>query len=484
VHGCIANWGQPVSEAGRWLQVRELFEDLVDADSSVVQQRLADVRRVDPGLASEVASLLEHDSRAGRFLARPPVLLDDEEPLQPGAQFGAYRIEAEAGRGGMGRVYVARDTRLDRRVCLKTVRPDLIALPGSRERLRREARLAASVSHPGVCAVYALEEIDGVTALVTEYVDGPTLRHEIATTRPAAEALAADARDLAAALAAAHACGVTHSDLKPENIMRSADGRLKVLDFGVARAEREQPGESLPDVLAGTLTYMAPEQINGAPADARSDVFSLATVLYECAAGTHPFAAGTALAVTARILEHDPVPLGHLRPDLAPGVASAIDRCLRKRPATALLAALNGGDLAAAPSRRTLRWWRVHQIAVIVLYLVACVVAWAMKQWYGTAAMRWLFVAAGLLAAIMGIVRGHLVFTARAHADRLQHERIRARRWLVIGDLAIAALLLLDGVAAADAQPVAAVLTMALAAAIAAAALVIGPATSAAAFGE
>lgn len=477
-------------EGGRWPQVRELFEELVDAESSVVQQRLAAVRRSDSGLANEVASLLDHHSHAGDFLTRAPLLLaQDDETLRSGTELGAYRIEAEAGEGGMGRVYVAVDTRLDRRVCLKTVRPDLIALPGSRERLRREARLAASVSHPGVCAVYALEEIDGAVILVTEYVDGQTLRDEVGTTKPDAGVLASAARDLASALAAAHAGGVTHGDLKPENIMRTTDGRLKILDFGVARSDRDRPAENLPRVMAGTLTYMAPEQINGAPATPQSDLFSMATVLYEWAAGTHPFAAPTALATTARILEHDPVPLQHIRPDLGRVVANAIDRCLRKRPddrfpsAAALLAGLSD-DHEAVPWRRTARWWWVHQVAVIALYLVACVVAWAMKQSYATPAMRWTFIAAGLLAAVMGIVRGHLLFTAHAHAARLLHERIRARRWLVVGDLAIAALLLVDGVAAANAQPVAAVLTMALAAAIAAAVVVIEPATSAASFAE
>src|SRR5207247_1172829 len=154
--------------------------------------------------------------------------------------------------------------------------------PAHRERLRREARAAAALTHPAICTVYALEELDEGLFIATEFVDGHTLREDMSSggPRPAGEVVRT-ARELAGALAAAHAKGITHRDLKPENVMRTADGRLKILDFGLARIDTPdaspsagRPLATLPGVLLGTPAYMAPEQLNGQPADARTDVFA------------------------------------------------------------------------------------------------------------------------------------------------------------------------------------------------------------------
>ena len=151
-------------------------------------------------------------------------LLDDDEPLAPGTHVGRYTIVREIGRGGMGRVYLATDARLGRTVALKALAPQLMRDPAQRERLRREARAAAGLTHPGICTVYALEEIDGELFIASEFVDGHTLREEIASERRRRRAtrLLRTARELAAALASAHAKGITHRDLKPENVMRDA----------------------------------------------------------------------------------------------------------------------------------------------------------------------------------------------------------------------------------------------------------------------
>jgi tRNA A-37 threonylcarbamoyl transferase component Bud32 len=477
-------------EPARWAQVRELFESLVDCDDPAVAERLREIRRHDAPLADEVASLLEHHSQMGAFLAEPAVVdSGDNGGLMPGTRLGAFVIEREAGRGGMGRVYVARDTKLDRRVCLKLVRPELLASPLMRERLAREARLAAAISHPGICTVHALEEIDGRIAIVTEFVDGRTLREIVAEGPMPSITLRATFRQLAVALAVAHDHGITHGDLKPENIMCTADGQVKILDFGVARAERDQRGVALSEVLAGTLTYMAPEQINGAIAAPASDVFSLGIVMYECATGVHPFAAPTALATTARILEHEPTPVAQRRPGLPPAEAAAIDRSLRKEPSDrfasggVLLQALDDAHRRVTPPFMA-RWWRVHQSVLIALYLAAATVAWGVMGADRFWASRWSFIAIGVLGAIAAIVRGHLLFTSFVHYPRLTRERQRARRALVGGDLLIAVLLFGSAATIADARPVAAVLTMGLAVGIAAAALVIEPATTAGAFGE
>jgi hypothetical protein len=481
--------------ARSWVEVRALFEELIDTPPAVARERLDRVRMEDAELAAEVSSLLEHHADLGGFLEQPPVLAgdDDSAVLVPGTLAGTYRIEREIGRGGMGRVYLATDTRLERRVCLKSVRPELADVPGYRERLRREARLAASITHPGICAVHVLEEIDGRLFLVTEYIEGRTLREELRQGQPSATAIDATYVELASALAAAHARGITHGDLKPENIMRAADGRLKVLDFGLARLDRAYDTQTHGDLTAafgGTPAYMAPEQIDGARPDPRSDVFALGVVIYECATTMHPFAGPTTLATTARIVGQEARPVEELRSDLRPQVSAAIDRSLRKSPidrfdsAGMLLEALRADDAVVARPGQRWRWWQFHQAAILVTYLLAAVVAWQMHQWDRATATLWAFLGIGVLAAAGGTLRSHLLFTARQQRARLRTERRRARPAILTADLLLALLLFADAMAIAGGHAVAAVLTMGLATGIAAAVTVIEPSTSAGAFGD
>ena len=267
-------------------RVRDLFEAALDRDATEIAAWVAREAADDSAVRAEVLSLVDHHSRAGAFLAQPIVeqaadLLADEEPLAPGARIGDYTIVRELGRGGMGRVYLASDARLGRTVALKALAPHLMRDPSQRERLRGEARAAAGLTHPGICTVYALEEIDGDLYIATEFVDGHTLGEEIRAGRqPARDEAWQTARELAAALASAHARGIVHRDLKPDNIMRGRDGRLKILDFGLARigvgAPDAAPRMTQPGMLIGTPAYMAPEQINGLAVDARADIFALA----------------------------------------------------------------------------------------------------------------------------------------------------------------------------------------------------------------
>jgi predicted Ser/Thr protein kinase len=456
----------------------------------------------DADIREEVSSLLRNHWRTGAFLSEPvsdrlPDLLDEGHPLEPGNAIGTYTIVRELGRGGMGRVYLARDERLGRAVAVKALLPRLTANPSSRDRLRREAQAAARLTHSGICTVYALEEINGELFIVTEYVDGHTLREEIDTDRaPTADAVRHAAGELASALAAAHASGIVHRDLKPENVMRTRDGHLKILDFGLARvsAASEQSIGVTPmtqaGLIMGTPAYMAPEQFNGQPIDARTDVFALGVLLYEYACGVHPFEGGTPLATMARILESDARPMIVRRPSLPADLAEVVDRCLRKSPDDRFMSAMGIVDAlrherpARAPGGIEVPWWRTHQLAAIGLYIVASVVAWQIKEVSGTPLTRWLFVAIGIGSAVSGIVRGHLLFTERVYRTRLVDEQRRTKGITLVADLLTAACVLADGILLASAHPLNAVFTIALALGIGLARAVIEPATTIAAFGD
>jgi serine/threonine-protein kinase len=478
-----------------WQRVREVFEELIEHDAEDARAELARLQANEPEVASEVRSLLEHHSQAGAFMSQPAIASDpdafDDAPVGAGELVGVYRIEREIGRGGMGRVFLATDTRLHRAVALKLLPSTVASHPGQRERLRREARAAAALTHPGICTVYALEEIDDRLAIVSEYVDGRSLRDEIAAGRASAATLEGAAIELADALASAHERGITHRDLKPENIMRAAGGRLKILDFGLAVVDGagDMPGPRLTaeGTILGTPAYMAPEQLKGEPADPRSDVFALGVLLYEFATGAHPFAATTALATAARVLEHHPAPTAQVRSDIPARLADAIDRSLAKRPgdrfqhAGEFRAALNGADGGMPRRRDVTRWWRRHQIVATVLYLLASVAAWQVKEWVPGVA-RVLFPCVGILAVIGAVFRGHLVFAEQNNHVTFAAERARAKPVTAVTDVLIALALVADGLIANGGHEVWSLLIMGLGVGIALARLVVEPATTRGAF--
>ncbi|PYR16918.1 MAG: hypothetical protein DMF94_26005 [Acidobacteria bacterium] len=449
-------------------RVRDLFEAALDRDppagaGSWIAREAAD----DPVVRDEVLSLVEHHSRAGAFLSHPIVeqaadLLLDEEPLAPGASVGAYTIVREIGRGGMGRVYLASDGRLGRTVALKALAPHLTRDPSQRARLRREARAAAALTHPGICTVYALEEVNGELYIATEFVDGHTLAEEIRSgPRPSAGVVLQTAQDLAAALASAHASGVIHRDLKP------------------------QPG-----VVIGTPAYMAPEQINGLAVDARADVFAFGVLLYEFACGAHPFEGSSQLAVMARVLESDARPIAARCPALSGGVADVISRCLKKAPAerfgsaAELVGALKAaGDAGSAASPHA-TWWRVHQIVIAMLHIVAATLAWQIKEWIETPLTIAIFLALGAAATIAPVLRGHLVFTEVMNRPHLARERRRTGRATLLLDLVTGVLLFIDAGMIAGTRALPAVFALSLAIGIVMASIVLEPATTAAAFGS
>ncbi len=259
-----------------------------------------------------------------------------------GQTLGHYRIQELLGKGGMGEVYLAEDTKLGRRVALKILSKELAGDDDRRQRFEREARAAAALNHPNIVTIHSVEEADGVPFLTLELVDGETLSSLIPSGGMPLDKLLSIAIPLADAIGAAHQRGITHRDLKPANVMVTGDGRVKVLDFGLAKLKEEAwqaASASLPTQeltgegrILGTVAYMSPEQAEGRPVDPRTDVFALGVLLYEMATGERPFKGDNQMSVLSAIIKDTPPSITTLKHDLPRDVARAIQRCLAKDP--------------------------------------------------------------------------------------------------------------------------------------------------------
>jgi WD40 repeat protein len=260
--------------------------------------------------------------------------------LEPGTRLRQYEILAAIGAGGMGEVYRAHDTNLDRDVAIKVLPPGVADDAHSLARLEREAKAVASLSHPNIMAVYDFGSENDTTFLVCELLDGETLRSRLDDGAIPARKATDLGRQIARGLAAAHDKGIVHRDLKPENIFLTGDGRVKILDFGLASAQGADADAEMatmtnitkPGTVLGTVNYMAPEQVRGEPTDNRSDLFSFGAVLYEMVGGRRPFARETAAETMTAILKEEPPELSTLVGDVPPALATIIRRCLEKSP--------------------------------------------------------------------------------------------------------------------------------------------------------
>jgi serine/threonine-protein kinase len=263
-------------------------------------------------------------------------------PLAQGQKLASYEIISALGAGGMGEVYRARDARLGRDVALKVLPPEVINEPGRLERFDREARTIAALNHPHIVTIYSTEEADGTRFLTMELVDGCTLSDLIVPSGIAVPRFLEIAIPLADALAAAHQKHITHRDLKPGNVMLSNDGRVKVLDFGLARvgggdiAQHSLAATAAPithqGMIVGTMPYMSPEQVEGRPLDPRSDLFSLGVIFYELLSGDRPFKGSSSPALMSAILRDTPRSVAERRSDIPDALERLVDRLLEKRP--------------------------------------------------------------------------------------------------------------------------------------------------------
>jgi serine/threonine-protein kinase len=311
-----------------------------------------------------------------------------------GQTLGHYRVVEEVGRGGMGVVYRAHDLRLERDVALKVIRSGALTSRNSRERFRREALLLSKLSHPHIAQIYDFDEQDGVDFLIMEYVKGTTLAQKLTEGPIPEETAILTGTEIASALESAAEVGIVHRDLKPSNTMLTSQGDVKLLDFGLARLLQSDDANITESVdsmggAAGTLPYMAPEQLKGAPADFRSDVYSLGALLYEAGTGHRPFDSSVASGLICDILNKTPVAPRVRNPNLSPGFESIIQRCLAKEPthryrtASEVRVALESlkGSGATQPARVT------HKAKSISLRVLVFVVSLLLAIWFGVVAV-------------------------------------------------------------------------------------------------
>ena len=503
----------------RWERVQAVFHAALEHNPADLEAFLDRECAGDPELRAEVASLLK-SYRQG-FLSPPATTADPvttyasgEDVLKPGEHIGQYVVEREIGRGGMGVVFLARDTKLERRVALKTLPAAFRLDARRRERLKAEARAAAALSHhENIATVHALEELNGSLWIVYEYVEGQTLR-ELLRREGALEpnALLNIARQVAGGLAEAHEHGVVHRDLKPENVIVTAKGGVKILDFGLARQIAAAGDERLTrdGTVVGTPAYMAPEQFQGRDVDAAADVFTFGVMLYELASGTHPFEGGDSESTIARIQSYDPPDLSTLQlSSLDARLAGRLDRvirvCLQKDPRqryrrTADLVADLGAlrdptplsvDSAAKRSRTSddrspalgpLWWWQFHQLAVSVVYASPLYLVWRVRRGMPSNLGTRLFFLLLIVVVTAVSLRLHLWFTSRFDPGRLTRERNVLRLPIRVTDWAVAVLLTGFGLYAASSNPVTTTTLLIVAVASLVASLLIEPARTRAAF--
>jgi eukaryotic-like serine/threonine-protein kinase len=323
--------------------------------------------------------------------------------LAAGSHLGRYQIHSLLGAGGMGEVYLARDELLGRNVALKLLPPEMAAHRDRLQRFEREARAASALNHPNILTVHEIGEAEGAHYIVSEHVDGETLRKRMLRSPLELQEALGIAAQVAAALAVAHEAGIIHRDIKPENVMLRPDRLVKVLDFGLAKLVDRKSDELIDQdeetvamlrteagTVMGTVSYMSPEQARGAEVDARSDLWSLAVMLYEMVAGRPPFTGPTASHVMVSILESEPPPVSKFRPDAPQELLRLLNKALSKdrlaRYQTArdlmidlenLIRDVAGGAKAPLSIKRTPSRWRARGIALaaVVIAIAAAITA-------------------------------------------------------------------------------------------------------------
>jgi serine/threonine protein kinase len=454
-----------IMDPERWQRLKEIYEAALEKDESSRSEFIAKSCRSDSELKKEVEILLKSYGRDS-FLEKPvfeavPDLFESHSgDTIIGGKLGPYAVTRKIGHGGMGIVYLAMDTRLDRPVAIKMLSPKYTTDSHQRERLRREARAAARFSHPGIATVYSLEEVDGTIYIVSEYVAGKTLLETMQQGPLPTKDLLDAAIQIARSLKAAHEQGIVHRDLKPENVVRTESGQIKILDFGLARFENRQPEGPGPRLtrsgtFLGTPAYSSPEQLLGSEVDFRTDLFSFGVLLYEMATGKHPFGSVSSMTTIARILEADVVALASIDPSLPEDFDRIVRRCLRKNPGDRygstgdlvfdleqLLASCAGNAPQLRPAGHALSkvrgesklsplwWWQFHQACAGFGYYGMIYPMWYIKHWLGGVEGSLVFFPVLIAVGVAANLRLHLWFTSRFYPSELASQRRKVAAWI------------------------------------------------------
>ena len=394
----------PSSKAEFWKRLDDLFNQSVDLDSQARKSFIEDHCAGDPEMRDELESLLKCAGATGDVLesivhgaAHDVWTVGSSKLLESGGRFARFVIVSRLGAGGMGQVYLAEDPQLRRKVALKTLLPEVAADQEMVQRFKHEALAASALNHPNILTIHEVGEHGGTHFIVSEYVDGQTVRDKLRDGKFPVQQAVDIAIQIAAGLEAAHAAGITHRDIKPENVIVRNDGLVKLVDFGIARMIEERPGRApLPDrlsitsgfktkpgILIGTAKYMSPEQARGRELDARTDLFSLGAVMYEMLCGRAPFEGSSDSELIAEVIKTDPRPLHEVEPAVAVALSRVVaksmskDRELRYRSASELLTDLrmyrekSESQARLNTSKHGLRHWRWRNAAALLVALAA-----------------------------------------------------------------------------------------------------------------
>jgi eukaryotic-like serine/threonine-protein kinase len=323
----------------RWQQIRDVLERALELAAGERSTYLNQACASDPSLRQEVETLLASSPDVRSSFLESSAL---RVTLTSGTKLGEYEVKSLLGSGGMGEVYRARDSRLGRDVAIKVLPSFLSADSGRLRRFEQEARAAAALNHPNILAVFQMGAYEGAPYMVSELLEGETLREQIKRGRLAVRKAIDYGVQIARGLAAAHEKGIVHRDLKPENLFVTKDGRVKILDFGLAKLTQPQSSSehSAPTftegteagAVMGTVGYMAPEQVRGQTADHRADIFAFGAILYEMLAGKRAFQKPTSPETMTAILNEDPPGISQVTPNLPPALQRVVHRCLEKNP--------------------------------------------------------------------------------------------------------------------------------------------------------
>jgi serine/threonine-protein kinase len=427
--------------AERWHRIEELFHAALDLEPQARPVFLEQACGPDHELRQEVESLLNSTGKSMAFVPQAVLEMAHEmsaaagndsnstgkqfrsfgRTIAAGTQLAHYKVISMLGAGGMGEVYLAEDLHLRRKVAIKMLAPELTSDEHGLQRFEREAHAASALNHPNILTVYEFGQADGLQFIVSEFVEGTTLREMVASGQLELHAAIDIAIQIASALAAAHDYGIIHRDIKPENVIVRSDGIVKVLDFGIAKLSRRRAASAVrrssspvsvlssePGLVRGTPKYMSPEQARGIEVDARSDIFSLGSVIYEMVTGRAAFEGDTASDVIAEILKVEPPPPAELAPDVPAELERIICKALRKDRATRYQSVADlqvdlqdfkkeaefRAKLQGAPRAQWERAAPVRKTPARALQLGSEEISWTRSRWL-------LPIAAGLLAVLV-----------------------------------------------------------------------------------